>query len=337
MPTRIWNVSIVGPGWVATAYMDAFRRRDDIRVTHVVGRTREKAAAFANQYGLDCGVHDRIEDALGNDVDIVGVFTPHDVHVGQITAAAAAGKHMIVEKPLCMNVDELRQIRTAVRAAGVQTIVGFVLRWNPLIGLIRRNISEGHLGRIIFAQCDYLHGLIGKPYTKPWHYRRDIGGSSLLLAGCHAVDAVRFLVGRPVVEVQAYNTSRHDEFEYPPTEILLMKFDDGTVGKTASCLECTMPYVFDAQVYGTEGTFRGNQFYGRIFEGQTHFASIPTILPDSGDVSHHPFDGEVAEFMEALNTGRRPMPDVEDAAETMEICFAAQMSAGEHRPIKLPL
>jgi UDP-N-acetyl-2-amino-2-deoxyglucuronate dehydrogenase len=335
---RIWNVAIVGPGWVAGAYVESFRRRGDVRVTHVVGRTSDKAVAFVEHHGLDSRAHDSLEEALGDEhVDIVGIFTPHDVHAGQVLAAARAGKHMIIEKPVCLTPDELRAVRAAVRQAGVKTIVGFVLRWNPLIALIRRNIDDGHLGRLIFAEADYLHGLIDKPYKKEWYFRRDTGGSSLLLAGCHAVDAVRFLVGRPVVEVQAYSTSRHDEFDYPPTEMLLMKFDDGTLGKTTSCLECKMPYVFNVGVYGTQGTFRNNQFYGDILPGQTNFASIPTVLPDSGDVSHHPFDGEVAEFIDALNTGRRPMPDLEDAAETMEICFAAELSATEGRPVKLPL
>lgn len=335
---KIWNVAVIGPGWVAGAYMDAFKKRDDIRVTHVVGRTVESAKAFAATYGLTCPCHDNHGPVMNDDsVDIVGVFTPHHLHTEEILAAAKARKHMIIEKPVVLNLDDLRAVRAAVKEAGVKTIVGFVLRWNPLIEMIRRNIDDGHLGKIIFAQADYLHGLIDKPYTKPWHYRRDIGGSSLLLAGCHAVDAVRYLVGRPVVEVQAYNTSQARQFEYPGTEILLMKFDDGSLGKTASCLECKGPYVFDVQVYGTDGTFRNNQFYGNIMQGQSHFATVPTILPDSGDVSHHPFDGEVAEFIDALNTGRRPMPDLEDAAETMEICFAAELSARESRPVKLPL
>lgn len=337
MADKVWNVAVAGPGWVAGAYMEVFGRRDDVRVTHVVGRTKEKAVAFAKEFGLDCGIHDRIEEALGADVDIVGIFTPHDVHTAHVTAAARAGKHMIVEKPLCLNLDELRQMREAVRDAGVQTIVGFVLRWNPLLELIRHNVDQGHLGKLIFAECDYLHGLIGKPYAKPWHFRRDVGGTSLLLGGCHAVDAVRFLVGRSVAEVQAYSTSRHDQFDYAPTEMVLMKFDDGTLGKTTCCLEGKAPYVFDVKLYGTEGTFRNNQFYGDIFAGQTNFTTIPTVLPDSGDVSHHPFDGEVAELIDALKTGRRPMPDVEDAVETMEICLAAEMSAKHGGPIKLPL
>jgi predicted dehydrogenase len=334
----ILNVAIIGPGWVAGAYMDVFRKRGDIHVAHVVGRTVESAQQFANRYGLNCACHGSYEPVMKDPaVDIVGIFTPHHRHAEEIVAAAQAGKHMIIEKPVVLTLEELRSVRAAVKRAGVKTIVGFVLRWNPLLNLIRRNIDEGHLGRIIFAQADYLHGLVGKPYTKPWHFRRDIGGSSLLLAGCHAVDALRYLVGQPVAEVQAYSTSRTAEFEYPPTEILLMKFSDGTLGKTASCLECRMPYVFDVQAYGTEGTFRNNQFYANILQGQTHFTTVPTILPDSGDVSHHPFEGEVADFITAINSGSRAMPDLEDAAQTMEICFAADQSVREGGPVKLPL
>lgn len=338
MATKTWNVAVVGPGWVASAYVEAFKKRSDVRVTHVVGRTPEKAAAFAKQYGLTCATHNSLQRALDDrEVDIVGVFTTHEAHAEEIIAAARAGKHMIIEKPVCLTAAELREVRAAVKSAGVKTIVGFVLRWNPLLQLIRRNIEEGHLGTLIYAGADYLHGLIGKSYTKPWHFQRAIGGSSLLLAGCHAVDAVRFLVQRRVVEVQAVSTSRHDEFEYPATEMLLLRFDDGTIGRVTSCLESKGPYVFNVEAYGTAGTFRNNQFYGDMMSGQTGFATIPTILPDSGDVSHHPFDGEVAEFIAALSENRRAMPDLEDAAETMQICFAAETSARDHRPVALPL
>lgn len=338
MPKKTWNIAMVGPGWVAGAYRESFRKRDDVRVAYVVGQTREEASAFADKHGLDCRRTAKLEDALGDSsVDIVGIYTPHNFHAPIAIAAARAGKHMIIEKPVCLYPEELKTMRAAVRDAGVKTIVGFVLRWNPLLKIIHRNITEGRLGRIIYAETDYLHGIVGKPYTKPWHTTRETGGTSFLLGGCHAIDAIRFLVGRPVVEVTAYSTSRTDGLEYPSTELALLKFDDGSIGKVGCCLEAKMPYVFNVEVYGTAGSFRNNQFAGDLYEGQTGFATIPTILPDSEDVSHHPFDGEVAEFIDALNTGRRPMPDIEDAAETMEICFAAEISAKEGRPVRLPL
>lgn len=340
MAKKKWTVAIVGPGWVAGAYMSSFRKREDVRVTHVVGRTVTDARAFAVKHGVDCAAHDDLREALADrTLDIVGVYTPHHLHARQAILAARAGKHVIIEKPVCLSRKDLRAMQAAVRAAKVRTIVGFVLRWNPLLMMIRENIVAGSLGEVIFAETDYLHGIVGKDYTKAWHVTRRTGGTSMLVGGCHAVDAIRFLVGREVREVTAYSTSRTQELEYPGTEIALLKFDDGTIGKVSTCLECNpnVPYVFNVEVYGTRGTFRNNQLAGDMLKGQTGFATVPTVLPDSSDVSHHPFDGEVAHFIDCLNRKQRPMPDLDDAAKTMEICFAAELSARRGRPVKLPL
>ena len=338
MSKKVRNVAIVGPGWVAGAYLTAFRKRDDVRVTHVVGRKLARAKSFVEQHNLDCRAHDDLHEALADkSVDIVAVLTPNNLHAEQTIAAAKAGKHVIIEKPVCLTLPELKAMRAAVRAAKVKTIVGYVLHWNPLLQIIRRHIAEGHLGKIIYAETDYLHGIVGKGYTKPWHTKLATAGTSLLLGGCHAVDAIRFLVGRPVVEVSAYNTGRTKELDYPGTEIALLKFDDGSIGKVGSCLECNMPYVFNVEVFGTKGSFRNNQLAGDMLKGQTGFATIPTILPDSADVSHHPFDGEVEHFIDCLNRNRRPVPDLEDAAETTEVCLAAALSAQRGRPVGLPL
>jgi predicted dehydrogenase len=338
MAKKTWNVAIVGPGWVAGAYLTSFRKRDDVRVTHIVGRQIEKARAFLATHNLDCPAEDDLHAALAdNSVDIVAVLTPNNLHAEQTIAAARAGKHVIIEKPVCLTLRELKAMRTAVEDAKVKTIVGYVLRWNPLLQIIRRHITEGQLGQIIYAETDYLHGVVGKEYTKPWHTKLATAGTSLLLGGCHAVDAIRYLVGRPVVEVTAYSTGRTKELDYPGTEIALLKFDDGSIGKVGSCLECNMPYVFNVEVFGTKGSFRNNQLAGDMLKGQTGFATIPTILPDSADVSHHPFDGEVAHFIDCLNRDRRPLPDLEDAAETTEICLAAALSASKGRPVPLPL
>lgn len=338
MSKKIWNVAVVGPGWVAGAYLEVFRKRDDVRVTHVVDTTLEGARRFAEANQLDAAVCDKLDPVLADkSVDIVGVYTPHHLHAPLGIAAARAGKHLIVEKPICLSIEELRALRSAVRSTGVKSITGFVLRWNPLLEMIRQNVERGTLGEIIFAEVDYLHSIVGKPYTKPWHCARETAGTSMLVGGCHAVDAIRFLVGKPVIEVSGVQTTRTKELEYPSTEIALLKFADGSVGKVTVCLECVMPYVFNVEVFGTKGTFRNNQFAGDLFKGQTAFATIPALTPDSSDVNHHPFSGEVDHFIRCLHEDRRPLPDIEDAAETIEICLATEMSAQQGRPIRLPM
>ncbi|HOJ76434.1 MAG TPA: Gfo/Idh/MocA family oxidoreductase [Phycisphaerae bacterium] len=96
MAHKTWNIAIVGPGWAAGAYLEVFRKRDDVRVTHVVSATKQGAQAFVEQHNLDAAVHDRLEDALADpSLDVVGIYTPHHLHASQAIAAANAGKHLI--------------------------------------------------------------------------------------------------------------------------------------------------------------------------------------------------------------------------------------------------
>ncbi len=97
-----------------------------------------------------------------------------------------------------------------------------------------------------------------------------------------------------------------------------------------------MPYRFNIAVYGTEGTLRNDQIYApKLFAGQNDFMKIPCILPDSGDVAHHPFRGEVSHFLDCIIDDKRPFPDLDDAAKTQAICFAADISAQSGKSVPI--
>ncbi|HNT89330.1 MAG TPA: gfo/Idh/MocA family oxidoreductase, partial [Candidatus Hydrogenedentes bacterium] len=145
-----------------------------------------------------------------------------------------------------------------------------------------------------------------------------------------------------VVEVYQYATfgggPDFKEYEYNPTSCTLCKFTDGRVGKVASCIECIQPYVFNINLVGTQGTIRNNQIYSRSkFPGQTTWVQVPTVLPDSGDVTHHPFSHEAAHLIECILEDRESHANVADAYKTHEICYAADLSGKEGRPVRLPL
>ena len=89
-------------------------------------------------------------------------------------------------------------------------------------------------------------------------------------------------------------------------------------------------------VYGTEGTIRNDQIFApKIFPGQSDFMKIPCILPDSADVAHHPFQGEVSHFLDCIINDQKPFPDLDDAAGTQAVCFAADRSAESGKPVLL--
>jgi predicted dehydrogenase len=220
--------------------------------------------------------------------------------------------------------------------------VSFVLRWNPLFEIIKAQITDNAIGLVHLGEVDYFHG-IGPWYGQfPWNVKKDIGVSSLLSAGCHAMDALRWFMGGEIVEVFQYaGGGKHGDFaayEYDPTTVTLCRFDDGRIGKVASCIECIQPYVFNINLVGTHGTIKNNLFYSKTkFPGQTSWVQVPTVLPDSGDVRHHPFVPEVAHLVECIRTGAESHCNIADAYKTHEVCFAADLSGRECRPVTLPL
>jgi len=334
------GVGVLGTGWVSGEYIRAFEGNAHTEVRAILSRDRARAAAKAREHHLvACTAYDRLEDLLSDPaVQIVVICTPHHLHVSQGVAAAQAGKHLVLEKPVALDAESLRELRSTVRRAAVKTVVSFVLRWNPLFETIRVLLEDSTIGRLFHAEVDYLHG-IGPWYAQhSWNVKREVGGSSLLTAGCHAVDGLRWFARRRPVEVFSYSSTsagNHLGYEYDPNSVTLVKFEDGMIGKVTSSVECVMPYVFNVLLLGDGGTIRNNQVFARKWVGQRGWATIPTVLPDSGDVTHHPFRDEVDHFVECILANRESHASLEDAAVTHEICFAAETSAREKRPVAI--
>ena len=98
-----------------------------------------------------------------------------------------------------------------------------------------------------------------------------------------------------------------------------------------------MPYQFNIDVIGTKGTIRDNRVWSEtLLPGQTGWSTIPTVLPDSGDVTHHPFNGQIEAFVAGILDGTPILPDLDDAVKTHELIFAADR-APSGKPVKLPL
>lgn len=335
-----FGVGVLGAGWVSGEHIKAYCRNPHTELVGIVSRTREGAERKLAELGVDCKVFDSYEDMLRcDDIQIISVCTPPDNHRDAVVLGAEAGKHLVVEKPLAMAWEDVVAMRDAVRKAGVKTVVSFVLRWNPLLVTIKSLLEDDALGRVFLAECDYWH-YIGPHYGQfRWSKTKRAGGSSLLSAGCHAVDALRWFMGE-VEEVYGYSTPPYfpnSEYEFDPNIVAILRFASGAMGKVSSCLECRTPYIFNIELLGDKGTIRNNQLYSQKFPGQTGYLSFPTILPDSGDVTHHPFQEEINHFVECILSGRESHANLEDAAKTMEVCFAIDRSIESHSPVRLPL
>jgi predicted dehydrogenase len=331
-----FGVGIIGCGAVAEEYVKAFQKDERSEIRALVSPNRADAERYRDRHVLDCVIETDADKMLRRkDVDIVVVCTPHNLHTKYAVAAAEAGKHIIIEKPVAITLKDLQKQQKAVKKAGVKTLVGFVLHWNPLLMTIDRLITQSIFGNIFMVEVDYMHRIWLRPEEK-WYGSRQQSGTAILTGGCHAMDALRWFARSEAKQVSAYQVKTENPIEYPGTISVNIEFEDGKIGRSTTTFDAKMPYRFNIGVYGTEGSIRNNEIYApKLFPGQNDFMKIPCILPDSADVAHHPFEGEVSHFLDCIIENKRPFPDLEDAAQTHKICFAADLSAESGRPVAI--
>jgi UDP-N-acetyl-2-amino-2-deoxyglucuronate dehydrogenase len=334
------KAAVVGTGGVSGEHMAAYRANPHTELVAVCSRTKESAERKLNQYGYSAKIYTDYEEMLKReDIDIVSVCTPHYLHPEETIMAAEYKKHILIEKPVALNEKDLNSMLEAINKNRVKTLASFVLHWNPLLVTIDSLLKDDAIGDIYYGEVDYYHGIGPGSKQYRWNVKRESGGSSLLTAGCHAVDALLWFVKRKPVEVFSYGTRSaspyYKEYEYDPTSVTLIRFENGTIGKVTSSIDCKTPYIFNIGLFGSKGTIRNNKIFSHKFPGQTGYADVPTILPDSGDVRHHPFKEEINHFVDCILNDSKPFPDIEDAAVVHRLIFAADISAKEGKPVKL--
>jgi predicted dehydrogenase len=335
------NVGIVGTGWVSGEYIQAFTANPYCQVTAICGTSLEKAQAKGAEYALtavDC-FDDYAVFLRDADIDIVVIVTPNYLHAQQTIAAADAGKHIVIEKPLATNWEDMKRMQEAVHRNGVKTVVGFVLRWNPLFMTAKQLVKDDVIGEPFYAEFDYMHAIDESYNCYDWSRRKETGGSILQVGGCHAVDGLRWFMRREATEVVALSGRYREDFEQDTTIVLLVKYDDGAIGKVTGSYDNVSPYIYNIRLFGHHGTLVNDQVWSpRAFPGQKDWITIATTTPDSGDVVTHPFPQEVDHFVDVILNDAAPIVDIDEAMKTFEIIEAADRSAASGgSPISLPL
>ena len=338
MTAKKYNVGIIGYGWVSGAHITAINATPQAQVTAVCSSRKLDAAQVSAKHGGAITCYSDVTAMLADPkIQVVSVCSYPQDHATHAIAAAQAGKHLIIEKPLALNWEDCLEIQKAVQAAKVKTCVCLECRFSSQFRTIKAVIDRGLLGRIHYGEVDYYHG-IGPWYGQyRWNTRKDAGGSSLLSAGCHAMDALLLCMGEDVEVVSSYSTHSMNRdfaaYEYPTTSVTILKFKDGRVGKVASVIDCLQPYYFHVHLVGSEGSLLDNKFYSTQLAGlnKNKWSELSMKLLDSGDVSDHPYQTQFEAFFSALEANQEmPLTNLAHAMRTHEIIFAADSSAERH-------
>jgi predicted dehydrogenase len=337
-----YKVGMIGYGWVAGAHIAAINGTKQAEVTAVYSSRKLNEAEVSTKHGGAIKCYADLTKMLATDIDVVSICSyPYD-HAAHAVTAARAGKHLIIEKPLALNLKDLRRMQAAVSGAGVKTCVCFECRYSSQFLTTKAMIDRGLLGKIHYGEVDYYHG-IGPWYGQfRWNTRKDAGGSSLLSAGCHALDALLLCMGNEVESVTSLATQSQNkvfkQYEYPTTSVTVLNFKDGRVGKTASVIDCLQPYYFHVHLVGSEGSLLDNKFFSTQLGGlnKAKWSELSMKMLDSGDVSDHPYQTQFQAFFDALDRGKQmPLTSLNDAARTHEIIFAADRSAEARKAVRI--
>lgn len=340
-----YNVGVVGYGWAATAHIDAIQNTKLGQVAAIYSSRAAEldADALSKQYGTPIKVYGSYDEMLADpDLHVIDITSYPSQHKEQALKAAAAGKHLIIEKPLALSLEDCKAIVQAAESAGLYTCVCFECRFSGQFVTTKRLIDEGLLGRIHYGEIDYYHG-IGPWYGQyRWNVKKENGGSSLLSAGCHALDALLLCMGGEVESVTSYSTTStgtdFKDYEYPTSSVTIVKFADGRIGKTASIIDCLQPYYFHTHLVGSEGSMLDDKFYSANLGAlkKTGWSQLNMALMDSGDVADHPYQVQFDEFFNSMEQGHlMPLTSLPEAFKSFEVVFAADKSAEEGREVKL--
>src|SRR5438445_9319207 len=199
-----YNVGIIGYGWVATAHIAAINATQQAKVTAIYSSRALDSMELSAMWGGQITAHNDLDALLADkSIQAVSVCSYPQQHAAHVIASARAGKHIIVEKPLALAWKDCQAMTAAVKKARVKTCVCFECRYSSQFLATKAVIDRGLLGKLHYGEVDYYHG-IGPWYGQfRWNTRKDAGGSSLLTAGCHALDALLLGLGNEVTDVHS--------------------------------------------------------------------------------------------------------------------------------------
>jgi len=341
--TKKYNVGIIGYGWAATAHIAAINATTQGRVAGVWSSRPLDSAELSAKHGGTIKAYRELDAMLADpDIHVVDVTSYPSQHRDQAVAAAKAKKHVILEKPMANTPEEVRDIVAAAEASGVKGCVCFECRYSNQFQVTKALLDEGLLGKLHYGEVDYYHG-IGPWYGQyRWNTGKKDGGSALLTAGCHALDALLMLMGNDVASVTSLSTKSASDifkpYEYDTSSVTILHFKNGAVGKTAAIVDCLQPYYFHTHLVGSEGSLLDDRFHSaKLKTDKSQWSKLSMKLLDSGDVSDHPYQEQFQAFFDALDAGREmPLTSLQEAAKTFAVIFAADKSAAQGgQPVRL--
>lgn len=345
--TRKLKVGVIGAGGIAGAHIKRLQTIEDVEV-HAVCDIREGAAKQkADEFNIPQVFKDYKDLLKLKAVKAVSVCTPNFFHAEPTIAALKAGKHVIVEKPMAMNVREAKAMVDAAKKARKVLVVGFQLRYNPNAQMLKRAVDDGKLGKVLYARCQAMRRR-GIPNWGVFGRKELQGGGGMIDLGVHILECAHYVMGKPepiTASGQCYTylgNKKSDVLSVWPgwdyrtynvedLAVGMIRFQNGaTLVIESSFVAHIEKNVFNFQVMGEKGG--GTYDPPRLFTDMagTMFNLEPAFLG-----KQEAWDVKMRDWVDAIRTGKKPLAPGEDGLVVQKMLNGIYRSAELGKEVRI--
>jgi predicted dehydrogenase len=340
------RVGLIGSNFAAELHAFGFGQVADAELFAVASPTEVHVKSFAEKHAIPhwCTEYRKLLEM--DEIDLVALSVPNDLHCPITLDCAAAGKHVIVEKPFALNTREADAMIDGCRKAGVLCMYAEELCFAPKYVRVKQLADEGAFGNVYLVKQSEKHN--GPHSGWFWDVSRSGGGVTMDM-GCHAIEFFRWFYGKPRVEsvLADMGTFVHgDKTRGDDNATIMVRFSNGAVGLAEE--SWARPGGMDdrVEVFGSRGCAYANLLMGNAI--QTYSETGYGYVVEKADSSkgwtyttyeelwNYGFPQEMRHFVECVKDGKEPMETGEDGRAVLEILQAAYASAGQNRRIDLP-
>ncbi len=341
---------VVGCGMIANFHARAIADATGAHLAACTSSQLPKAEAYAAEHGGTA--YATLEEMLRDpDVQAITICTPSGIHMVPALAAAEAGKHVFIEKPLEVTVDRCDHIIRACEKANVKLGVAFQSRFHESSKVMKRAVEEGRFGTVTMGDA-YVKWYRSQEYydSGAWRGTWEFdGGGALMNQAIHTVDLLTWVMG-PVVEVSAFtNTLAHERIEVEDVAVATLRFANGALGVIEATTASFPGSLKRIEISGSKGSAILEEEDIKVWEFAEPTAEDASIrdrlagktetgggASDPAAIGHHGHTELFNDFVDAIANDRPPAVCGHEGRRSVEIICAIYESAKRGQPIKLP-
>ncbi len=332
---------LIGCGRVAPRHAQSLGELEQARLVAVADVIESRAHRFAKDYGAEPYTdYRRLLDR--SDIDVVSICTPSGMHAQMAVDALQAGKHVIVEKPMALSLEDADRMIATAKSTARKLCVVLQNRYNPPMQDLRRVVDEGRLGKILLGNATVRWYRPQEYYGDGWHGTRAMDGGALMNQSIHHIDALQWLMG-DVASVFAYTATLAHKMEAEDIGVVALRFQSGALGSIEGST-VTFPENLEGSVaiFGERGSIKvgGTALNRKVFwkiegelEHERELLTREQVDPQSVYGFSH--KAVIADMLSALRADRPPQTDGTVARKSVALVLAIYESARTGKPVSM--